>query len=90
METVNLAELYDAPPMESARVTARLDEGLEQAPGSGSGPTALARLPDHPAVGVRRADRGALRRHAVEVLSPATYPPVTPPAIRRGLPTVEA
>lgn len=37
METVNLATQYDAPPMSWDAVRARLDAGLEQAPGS-SGP----------------------------------------------------
>jgi PPOX class probable F420-dependent enzyme len=38
METRNLAELYGAPPMEWAGVRRRLDDGLEQAPGSEDGP----------------------------------------------------
>lgn len=38
METRNLAELYHAPVMEWAELTARLDAGFAQAPGSGSGP----------------------------------------------------
>ena len=38
METRNLAELYDAPPMDWDQVRRRLDEGLEQAPGSEDGP----------------------------------------------------
>lgn len=38
METHNLAELYDAPPMEWDQVRTRLDVGIDQAPGSGDGP----------------------------------------------------
>jgi hypothetical protein len=37
MKTINLAELYDAPPMEWEAVQARMDAGIEQAPGT-SGP----------------------------------------------------
>jgi hypothetical protein len=35
METTNLADLYDCPPVEWDRIRARLDEGLSQAPGDG-------------------------------------------------------
>ena len=35
METTNLAELYDLPPMRWSDVTARLEQGLSQAPGTG-------------------------------------------------------
>jgi PPOX class probable F420-dependent enzyme len=35
METKNLAELYDAPPVSWEHVTARLDQGITQAPGTG-------------------------------------------------------
>lgn len=35
METVNLAELYDAPPMSWDAVGSRLDQGVTQAPGTG-------------------------------------------------------
>jgi PPOX class probable F420-dependent enzyme len=38
MDTRNLAELYDAPPMDWDQVRARLDTGLELAPGSEDGP----------------------------------------------------
>jgi len=37
METRNLAEMYDAPPMSWAEVTARLDQGFNQGPGSQEG-----------------------------------------------------
>jgi hypothetical protein len=35
METTNLAELYDLPPLDWSQIQARLDEGIPQAPGSG-------------------------------------------------------
>lgn len=35
METRNLADLYDLPPVDWATVTQRLEEGVEQAPGGG-------------------------------------------------------
>ena len=35
MQTHNLAELYDLPPLEWTAVTSRLDRGFPQAPGSG-------------------------------------------------------
>jgi Pyridoxamine 5'-phosphate oxidase len=35
METTNLATLYDLAPLDWARVSARLDRGLTQAPGTG-------------------------------------------------------
>lgn len=38
METHNLAEQYDAPPMDWAGVATRLDDGFAQAPGSTAGP----------------------------------------------------
>lgn len=38
MERRNLAELYDAPPMEWEAVVARLNAGFEQAPGRDDGP----------------------------------------------------
>ena len=38
METRNLAELYDAPPMDWADVRRRLDAGFELVPGSEDGP----------------------------------------------------
>jgi hypothetical protein len=38
METRNLAELYNAPPMEWGDVRTRLDAGIAQAPGSDDGP----------------------------------------------------
>jgi len=38
METRNLAELYDAPPMDWGQVRRRLDAGFDQTPGSGEGP----------------------------------------------------
>jgi PPOX class probable F420-dependent enzyme len=38
MDSRNLAELYDAPPMDWDEVRGRLDAGIEQAPGSEDGP----------------------------------------------------
>jgi hypothetical protein len=38
METRNLAELYDAPPMDWDDIRRRLDAGFEQVPGSDAGP----------------------------------------------------
>lgn len=35
METINLAELYDLPPLDLANIRARLDTGIPQAPGTG-------------------------------------------------------
>jgi hypothetical protein len=35
METTNLADLYDLPPLDWSQIQARLDEGIPQAPGSG-------------------------------------------------------
>jgi hypothetical protein len=35
METTNLADLYDCPPVDWDRIRVRLDEGLSQAPGTG-------------------------------------------------------
>jgi PPOX class probable F420-dependent enzyme len=35
MEARNLAELYDLPPVDWSKVTARLEDGLTQAPGTG-------------------------------------------------------
>jgi pyridoxine/pyridoxamine 5'-phosphate oxidase len=38
METRNLAELYELPALDWGDVLARLDQGFDQAPGSGGGP----------------------------------------------------
>lgn len=38
METTNLAELYDCPPIEWELITTRLDRGFPMAPGSPDGP----------------------------------------------------